>query len=211
MARLRSVPPVVVKLGGSLAASADQLQGWIAALDRASLPLVIVPGGGPFADAVRAAQAALNFDDAAAHHMALVAMQQYGLALAALWPRLVCAATPAAIRRALRLGQLPCWSPAPMALAAPLPKAWTVTSDTLAAWLAGTLKADRLVLIKSLDCPPATETLADLAATGIVDPLFAHYALASGAVVTIAGPAALHNAGALLAEGIAPGLRLRST
>ncbi len=70
-----------------------------------------------------------------------------------------------------------------MALAAPLPKAWDVTSDTLAAWLAGELKADRLILVKSVDPPSAAETAADLAAAGIVDPLFPHYAAASGAAL----------------------------
>lgn len=200
--------PVIVKLGGSLAGSSD-LPAWLAALESCSLPLVIVPGGGAFADAVRGMQAKMGFDDETAHHMALVAMQQYGIALSALWPRLSCAATPAAIRRALRLGQVPCWSPASMALAAPLRKCWDVTSDTLAAWLAAELKADRLILIKSVDAPSAAETVADLAAAGLVDPLFPHYAAASGAAVTLAGPASLEGAGALLAQGIAPGHKIR--
>lgn len=205
----RNPSPLVVKLGGSLAGSAE-LSAWIAALDRYAGPLVLVPGGGAFADTVRTMQKSLQFDDAAAHHMALVAMQQYGIALAALWPRLTSVATPAAIRRALRLRQVPCWNPVPMALAAPLPKSWDVTSDTLAAWLAGELKAAQLLVIKSGDPPKTMETAADLAAAGFVDPLFPHYAAASGASVSVAGPGALPGAGALLAEGIAPGHKLRA-
>ncbi|MGO9134297.1 MAG: uridylate kinase [Methylovirgula sp.] len=208
MSAPKTPPPIVVKIGGSLAGAKD-LGAWIAALDRCPLPLIVVPGGGPFADAVRAAQAKMHFDDEAAHHMALVAMQQYGIALAALWPRLAGASTPSAIRRALRLGQVPCWNPSAMAAAAPLPKGWDITSDTLAAWLAGTLKSDRLLLIKSVDVPAGVETAADLAAAGIVDPLFPHYAAASGAAVNLAGPAALAEAATLLAQGILPGHRLR--
>lgn len=208
MAQSRQKQLMIVKLGGSLAGSAD-LSAWLAALDSCRFPLVIVPGGGAFADAVRTMQAKMGFDDAAAHHLALIAMQQYGLALAALWPRLVCAATPAAIRRALRLGQVPCWSPAGMALNAPLPKVWDVTSDTLAAWLAGMLKAERLLLIKSVDPPAAAETAADLAAVGLVDPLFPHYAALSGATLFAAGPGSLASAAAMLAEGSAPGRKIR--
>jgi aspartokinase-like uncharacterized kinase len=48
--------PNVVKLGGSLHDAAE-LGGWLAALAEAPGPArVVVPGGGPFADAVRAAQ-----------------------------------------------------------------------------------------------------------------------------------------------------------
>nr|MBP9655021.1 hypothetical protein [Rhodocyclaceae bacterium] len=74
-------PPTVVKLGGSLAAAA-QLPRLLHELAR--LPdLVIAPGGGPFADAVRRAQKERGFDDAAAHDMALLAMAQFGRMLAA--------------------------------------------------------------------------------------------------------------------------------
>jgi aspartokinase-like uncharacterized kinase len=205
----RNPPPLIVKLGGSLAGSAE-LAAWIAALDRYPAPLLIVPGGGAFADVVRAMQKTLLFDDSAAHHMALVAMQQYGIALAALWPRLVSVATPAAIRRALRLRQVACWNPVPMALAAPLPKSWDVTSDTLAAWLAGTLKAAQILLIKSRDPQIGSETVADLTAADLVDPLFPHYAAASGAAVFVAGPGALPQAGTAFAEGTVPGQKFRA-
>lgn len=203
--------PIIVKLGGSLASS-PELPAWIAALDACSLPLVVVPGGGAFAETVRDMQRQMHFDDEAAHHMALVAMQQFGIALASLWPRLASVATPAAIRRALRLGQVACWNPTLMALEAPLPRCWDVTSDTLAAWLAAELNADCLILIKSVDVPSAAETApADLVAAGLVDPLFPHYAAASGAAVYVAGPASLAGAAALLMQGAAPGLKIHLT
>ena len=67
--------------------------------------MVLVPGGGPFADAVRAAQPRMGFDDRAAHAMALLAMEQYGCALANLAQGLSLAASVAAIRRVLRGGR----------------------------------------------------------------------------------------------------------
>lgn len=197
---------MIVKIGGSLAGS-PELRGWLAVLDKYTRPLVIVPGGGAFADGVRTMQIAMGFNDETAHRMALMSMQQYGTALAALWPRLVPAATPAALRRALKSGKVPCWDPAAMTLAAALPKSWDLTSDSLAAWLAGQLKAEKLLLVKSVECPEASKA-AELAAAGVVDPLFPQYAAESGATVAIAGPASLANAQALLAQGELPGHKI---
>ena len=82
-----------VKLGGSLLEAAE-LRPWLAALAvLPGAPRVVVPGGGPFADTVRDAQARLGFHDLAAHRMAILAMQQYGLMLQALEPRLGLAET----------------------------------------------------------------------------------------------------------------------
>ena len=73
--------PTVVKIGGSYAFSLD-LRRWTDAIAGCGRPRSSWPGGGPFADAVRAAQPRMGFDDAAAHHMAMLAMEQYGYALA---------------------------------------------------------------------------------------------------------------------------------
>jgi aspartokinase-like uncharacterized kinase len=54
--------PVVVKLGGSFAFS-KHLRDWIETLAACAGRVVIVPGGGPFADAVRLAQPRMGFDD----------------------------------------------------------------------------------------------------------------------------------------------------
>lgn len=206
MAEPKHLPLFIVKLGGSLAGS-SALAAWIDALDACRAALVIVPGGGGFAETVRVMQTKMGFADAAAHHMALLAMQQYALALAAIWPRLVCAQTPAAIRDALQRGQVPCWAPERMAIKAPLPKSWDVTSDTLAAWLAAELNADELILIKSVDAG-GEASLTDLAEAGIVDPLFPDFAVASNAKVFLAGPAALAEAPHLLRQGVAPGRKI---
>ena len=74
-------PLLVAKLGGSLHA-APELPVWIAALKNWPHRLTLVCGGGPFADAVRSAQPKMGFSDATGHAMALLAMEQYALALA---------------------------------------------------------------------------------------------------------------------------------
>ncbi|HML15280.1 MAG TPA: hypothetical protein VK456_18390 [Xanthobacteraceae bacterium] len=196
--------PIVVKLGGSHASSPD-LAAWLDALARAAGRVVIVPGGGPFADAVRAAQPAMGFDDQSAHRMALLAMEQFGCALVGLRPALRLAETAAAIRAALAAGTVPVWAPTRMALAAnDVPASWDVTSDSLAAWLAGALGAQHLLLVKSIAAPPGPVRAADLSARGIVDPLFPRFLAASGAQAYLAGA----DAHATFAAGSVPGVEI---
>jgi 5-(aminomethyl)-3-furanmethanol phosphate kinase len=55
-----------------------------------------------------------------------------------------------------------------MVLAAPeISTTWDITSDSLAAWLAKTIHAERLILVKS--CNVNAESVAELARQGIVD------------------------------------------
>jgi dihydroneopterin aldolase len=200
--------PFVIKIGGSLAA-ASSLSGWLLALDKIPGQPIVVPGGGAFADAVRQAQNDMGFDDLAAHRMALLAMEQYGLALAARAPRMILASTPAAIQRAWRLGKIPLWAPSHMlASVTPVPPSWDATSDSLAAWLAGELRAARLLLVKSADVAANGATLAELVASGLVDRLFSGFAGTSGAEIYIAGPSALIDAAAVFARGGVPGTRI---
>src|SRR3954462_15254085 len=118
--------PTVLKLGGSYAFS-PFLKNWIDAVKDCAGCVVVVPGGGPFADTVRAAQPRMGFDDQAAHHMALLAMAQYGCALRSRHPAFVVLNSAAQIAAAVVAGQVPIWSPIHMALAAPeLPASWQV-------------------------------------------------------------------------------------
>jgi 5-(aminomethyl)-3-furanmethanol phosphate kinase len=157
----------VVKLGGSYAFSPD-LPAWLEALAACAGRVVVVPGGGPFADAVRNAQAKMGFGEAAAHRMALLAMEQFGRAVASLGPDFVMAHSAGAIVNAVRARQVPVWSPLPMALAAAdLPASWDVTADSLAAWLAARLRTRRLVFVKQI--VPSTSSLEALMAQGVLD------------------------------------------
>jgi aspartokinase-like uncharacterized kinase len=132
----------------------------------------------------------MGFDDDAAHHMALLGMDQYGRALGALNKRFTPAASIAGIRRALRAGNVPVWSPTEMVLKRnDIPRSWEVTSDGLAAWLACRIGARRVLLIKHVDPPPDPIRIEDLVARGVVDRSFAAF-LRDGAVeASIVGPA----------------------
>jgi aspartokinase-like uncharacterized kinase len=196
-----ALPSVVVKLGGSLIAS-QHLQAWLTALAASRGAAVIVAGGGPFADAVRAAQEQHPFDDRAAHRMAILSMEQYALMLAALEPSLRPAASATAIRAAARAGAAPVWLPARMSFGAPdIPESWEVTSDSLAVWLARRLDLTRVLLVKSAALPVARVPAAELAAVGIVDPMLPRFLAGSGIECRCIEAAGAPEFAAALAEG----------
>ena len=213
--------PTVVKLGGSHAFS-GHLADWVAAIAGCAGDVVVVPGGGPFADAVRAAQPKIGFDDAAAHHMALLAMEQYGCALASLNGRFVLADSADALVRALDAKQVPVWMPSRMALAEDIPASWNTTSGSLAAWLAGRIGARQLLLVKHVSLgaatvsspeatassPEATVSSPELIARGIVDKAFSDFLNAAKVPTTVLGPTDQALLGSIIKTGSAAGTRI---
>ncbi len=180
---------VVVKLGGSLA-TAGTLWSWVSLLaEHGRGRCAVVPGGGVFADGVRAAQRRLGFSDRAAHRMALLAMEQYALLLADLQPDWRLCTSAAEIATALADGRVAVWLPRRMIDADPdVPATWDVTSDSLAAWLAGRLRAARLILVKSAAAPQPPLSARGLAEAGLVDAAFPAYAEAARCELRYCGP-----------------------
>lgn len=178
----------VVKLGGSLADS-RYLQSWLNALaEHGPGRIVIVPGGGPFADAVRLAQTRQPFPDDCAHAMALLAMHQYALMLHGLCPKLVLENDIAKLAARLAAQECVIWLPDITQLdAAAIPASWDVTSDSLSAWLAGRISASDLLLVKSAIIPNDA-SWDKLQSSGIVDAAFAGYVQASHYRVHWLGP-----------------------
>lgn len=144
---------IVVKLGGSLSRT-DTLISCLDAVEKKfqGRAVVIVPGGGAFADQVRLAQQHWQFDDATAHCMAILAMQQMALLFKGLKSGFAIAPTVAAIQGLLSRHKTVIWSPDIAELDnAGIKASWDVTSDSLAAWLAKTLSAAELILVKSAE------------------------------------------------------------
>ena len=141
----------IVKLGGSLL-GASALKQWLKIITHYSDGrIIIVPGGGIFADAVRTAQQLSHMHDKVAHRLALLAMDQYGELLASLNPDLVTASSELEIAERSFQHRAIIWLPSQMVCAdETIPANWQVTSDSLAAWLATKLNAEHLVLVKSL-------------------------------------------------------------
>ncbi len=164
----------VVKLGGSLLRS-RHLPAWLKLLgDEGGGEIVVVPGGGPFADQVREAQRRWRFDDAAAHDMALRAMEQFGLVLLSLESRLRPADSLDAIRSTLDDGQIAVWFPYAMVTRNPeIEASWDVTSDSLSLWLAGKLACRNLAIVKSVIPADGAYSVETLSRNGYLDRAFA--------------------------------------
>lgn len=159
----------VVKLGGSLQ-QADLLPPWLDLLARHGAGrVVVVPGGGRFADQARAAQAHWKFDDLHAHNMAVLGMTQMAQLFHALQPQLQLAGSVAQVRTVLAARGVPLWQLLDLLRESPDELTnWDTTSDSLAAWLALQLGAQRLWLVKSCVVPADMDVQA-LADGGIVD------------------------------------------
>ncbi len=143
---------IVIKIGGSLLAEPDVLEAAITDVIAAAgnARVVVIPGGGVFANAVRAADQAHTLDDDTAHWMAVLAMDQYAHLLVAKHAKLVLADDLANVTAALASGSIPVIAPYRWLRATdPLPHSWDVTSDSIAAWFAGELGAAQLILVKS--------------------------------------------------------------
>lgn len=147
-----TIPAIsVIKIGGGLTAIPDALDRVCAAITEVSQDhrLLVVPGGGPFADSVRDFQGQFTVSDDAAHWMALLAMDQFGYVLAEKIAGSVLLDEPGAVAAAVRLGRVGVLAPSRwMRSADVLPHSWDVTSDSIAAFVAGALEAARLILIK---------------------------------------------------------------
>jgi len=167
---------VIVKLGGSLYQAAE-LKHWLTTLRQLSAQqnIIIVPGGGPFADQVRKAQKIHDISDSHAHHMAILAMAQFGVLLSGLLPNCQTFSIPSehiAANHALSI-----WLPNKQLLEQPnLAQNWDITSDSLALWLAQQCQADKLTLIKC-NPPKQTTSIDTLNKMGFIDNAFS--ALAS--------------------------------
>lgn len=166
----------LLKVGGSLhnSAALRPLIEHLAALAQHQR-LLVLPGGGPFAEQVRHVDAHIDLSDSAAHWMAILSMDQYAYLLADLAPSAALVRDLDSAAAACDAGRLAILAPSTLLLQHdPLPHSWDVTSDTIAAWLAGWAQIERLVLLKSVAAEAQPMSLAALAAAGVIDPAFTH-------------------------------------
>jgi aspartokinase-like uncharacterized kinase len=145
---------IVVKVGGSLydwPGLGPALRAFVATLD--PVPVLLVPGGGDFADAVRRLHGVHGLTEEQSHWIALESLGATGRFLRALVPGTNFTGAPESL------------PPDPVAVLdalffahadTALPHTWEVTTDSIAARAAVVWKADRLILLKSVDVPPDT-------------------------------------------------------
>lgn len=198
--KLPVMKPIVVKVGGSLAET-GRLKPILKLIANSKRPVVVVPGGGQFADKVRDLQNAIRFDDAAAHRLAMLGMHQMAEVYFTLEERLAPADSLDGIARVLATGLIPVWLPLQMCQDdREIPANWSISSDGLAARLAERMGGADLYLLKSIDVL-GEASIAELTEAGVVDPAFHGIVARARLNWRILGPSDDAAFAALLAHG----------
>jgi aspartokinase-like uncharacterized kinase len=174
----------VVKVGGSLLTRADlprRLRAWLAG-ERAIHPtthFVLIAGGGPWVETIRAIDAHSPLGDERAHWICVSLMDVTAGLVGAMLPELSVVDSLADLKRRLAVPGVSLLRPSEFVARVErtlpgvrLPADWSVTSDSIAGRLAVALAADELVLLKL--APPPSDSgsenwLARLADVGYVD------------------------------------------
>ena len=145
---------VIVKIGGSLTLQAEKLRSLCAKLTVLShkCRVVVVPGGGEFADVVRNLDSRFHLSPHLAHRMAILGMNQYGLLLADLLPGSRLVEKFEDVQEVLDSGRLPIFLPASsLSFDCALENSWDVTSDSIAVYIAAKLSVQKVILVTDVD------------------------------------------------------------
>jgi hypothetical protein len=144
----------VIKIGGSLSENPNILVHLCNELNIFSknYEIIIVPGGGKIADTVRYLYNKFKLSDEIAHKMAILAMDQYGLLLKDIMRETILTYS---LKDALKASKRKIMSiilPSRIMFSLdPLERSWRVTSDSISAFIASSLKAEKLILAKDVD------------------------------------------------------------
>ena len=146
----------VLKVGGAVCRDPDTRRLALAAVRRLAQErrILVVPGGGTAADEVRMAQRAQGFSEDIAHWKAILAMDQLGRSIAADLEGAQLIHLRNEVGPVHHAGKVPVLAPHTwMRASDPLPHSWDITSDSIAAYIAGVLDARELILVKPIDGP----------------------------------------------------------
>ena len=144
----------LLKIGGSLAVYPEKLKKLCTSLSKLSEKhsIVLVPGGGEFADTVRKVDASFFLSSEIAHRMAILGMDQYGLLLSDLIVNSLTVDSLGAIKKAVASGKIPILLPSNLLFQDNvLENSWEVTSDAIAVYIAHLLSASKVILVSDVD------------------------------------------------------------
>jgi aspartokinase-like uncharacterized kinase len=143
----------VVKVGGSLAVYPENLRALCIKLCEASRKhkIIVVPGGGEFADVVRCLDKRFSLSCVVTHRMAILGIDQYGLLLSDLIPNSITVNSLREIKY-LDSRRLPIFLPSNLMFSQdPLENSWNATSDSIAVYIANRLQAHKVLLVTDVD------------------------------------------------------------
>ena len=144
----------VIKVGGSLSKSPEKLKLLAQTLSEIAqkYEIVIVPGGGEFADVVRDFNRIFHLSDQVAHKMAILGMDQFGLFLSDITPKSRTISKFDEVPECSASKSVPIFLPSKLIFEKdPLENSWDVTSDSIAAYIAAQLNASKIILATDVD------------------------------------------------------------
>jgi hypothetical protein len=144
----------ILKIGGSLAVYPKKLKFLCSRLNAASKKhnIIVVPGGGEFADVVRVLDERFSLSDSVSHKMAILGMDQYGFLLSDLIKNSQVINQLEQVQKIFDFRKLPVFLPSNFMLKNnPLENSWTVTSDSIAVYIANQLHIKNVILVTDVD------------------------------------------------------------
>lgn len=176
----------VLKLGGSWLKNQklkDLLQNLILYNNS---EVVLVVGGGIFADAVRVSQRFLKFDDKFANYLAIKATENYAESINSIFPEIKLTKN---LNELKKRNGLKIWLPEKILKnERTFIKNWNSTSDSIACWLGKKISAKGVIFVKSLNFEKNQKfNLRDLQNKGILDKNISNY-INKNTCLKIVGP-----------------------
>jgi len=160
----------LIKVGGSLLSLPDlkaRLESLIVSLNAGQVALLV--GGGEAANAVRQWDHVFHFTPEISDALAIESLSLTALLVERLLPQSRRCLSREEVQACWATGFIPIVNPSSIipqlqrAGASPLPASWSVTSDSIAAWIAWHWPFERMLFAKSVELPQ------DLAVTDAVD------------------------------------------
>jgi aspartokinase-like uncharacterized kinase len=144
----------VMKIGGSLAEDPERLRALCTKLSEFAkkYAIVVVPGGGRFADVVRDFDKRFILFSGISHRMAILGMDQFGLLLSQIIPDSCATYLLSDAKQLSEIRVVPIFLPSRLMFKEdPLESSWDVTSDSIAAYVAGRLHVAKVLLVTDVD------------------------------------------------------------
>jgi aspartokinase-like uncharacterized kinase len=144
----------VIKVGGSLAEEPTVLRALCNTLGKIAekYRITIVPGGGRFADIVREFDRQYALSPEISHRMAILGMDQFGLSLSQFIPNSCATYLLTDAKQLSEIRVVPIFLPSRLAFQNDqVEHSWSVTSDSIAAYVAGLLHVNKVILVTDVD------------------------------------------------------------
>ncbi|MFX1260149.1 MAG: hypothetical protein ACFFAN_20050 [Promethearchaeota archaeon] len=150
-----TISSIIVKIGGKILENSEDLNATITQFKKLLSKkriqkIIIIPGGGSYANFVRKVDLRLNIEDDLAHWMAILAMEQNGIFLSQQYKEIKCIKNIDELKK----------SNLTISVFLPyeflsrndeLPHSWDITSDSITLYIASQLGIDECLLIKDID------------------------------------------------------------